>query len=198
MTNITRALLDSAKAFRQAKIATCSARISEIQCELQQLQQESVRWAQIIPADIFPLIREAEEEKSRILLEVQETAKLHKMRRYSLDEAYLNRRAILPPEAEGDKSMRASMLGLLIGGMLGMYIAWFHLSVHSELLLMLAALIGSGLGLLSAIHLFVANFVVDESLEISAAWRRTQIVHFPRAQLRATELNATFNPSGAP
>lgn len=158
-----RAKLQAAKQFKAERIAESEKEIAALQRDLHATEQRLAEWTRMIAVDVFEYIdaanrREAteSEEADRSKLKVQ----AHEV---ALREAREQGKGMLSPSA-ASKSTSFGIYGATFGGLLAIYIASFHFSVHSELVLIALGLIGAVAGLFGGFVVFDRNFVVDESI----------------------------------
>lgn len=180
-------LLTRAKAYREAQVTECERRIESLKQQLNAAEESKAKWVRMIPVDIFPiLLRQSADESATQEASIQR-ARLVAARESALNDAYIKRRGILPPEVSGDKSMIFSCIGSVVGAALLPYISWLQFGIGVQWLVQALALVGAVLGFFVGLQVFILNFVVDTSLERSPDWERRERFSLPRPQLRYSE-----------
>ena len=163
-------LLPRAKAAKQARIDELNVTIAELQEQIQAHRSRLETTERMIPVDFFEML----EASDNALVDAKECeverVRLLHFRQCSLDDAYLLGRGILPPEIADTKGLYFAGFGgagaAVIAGALSLAL-W---EASSQLLFVIALILGALLGIVAGFLLFTKNFTVDPSLEYSERW----------------------------
>ena len=165
-----RELLPRAKLAKQARIDELNATIAELQEQIQVHRSRLEATERMIPADFFEMLIASDDALVDAKESKAERVRLLHFRKCSLDDAYLLGRGILPPEIADIKGLYFAGFGgvgaAVIAGALSLAL-W---GASSQLLFIIALILGASLGIAAGFLLFAKNFTIDPSLEYSERW----------------------------
>jgi len=161
-----RLQLQAAKEFKAARIAEAETSVEKARQLLREAEERRSAWEKMIPFEVISRMTDEARRDAARAEEEMRAAQLEELHTLALRESHARQKGMLPPAAEF-KGTSFGIYGATMGGLLVMYVAWFHFSVRSELALLLLPLPGAVVGLLAGFKFFDLHFVVDQSLERS-------------------------------
>jgi hypothetical protein len=157
-----RAILETAKAFKAAKIADIENQLAETYRATGLLEAALSEWKELVPADVIEYMNGQSRHEKELKEELVQQSKKESLHHFAMAQAINHNKGILHPSAS-----QKSVSFLVFGSMLGLALAYLGCAANQIsglwhiVLLALGTIAGSVAGSMA----FDRNFVVDESLE---------------------------------